>query len=182
MKLKINVIDLDGTLIPYDSFRKYVYHFLFNRSAVIPIAILILLRVTRSIGLCTFKKHVMGISRKVPFYSQNLVEFSDHVLRELDQNILLQIKRHTDDKTINVLCSASPEDYVSLIASKLNWQFIASKLDQQSSEFLHMHGANKLSAIQKKYPAGVYVYNFAISDSESDAGLIDKFQYKILKK
>ena len=182
MKPRINVIDLDGTLIPYDSFRKYVYHFLVKRSAFIHIAILILLRLTRSISPAIFKKHVVKKSRKVPSYSQNLVEFSNCVIRDFDQKIVLQIKEHTDDKTINVLCSASPEDYVSLIASKLNWQFIASKLDQQSSEFLHMHGANKLSAIQKKYPAGVYVYNFAISDSESDAGLIDKFQYKILKK
>jgi len=53
---KINVIDLDKTMIPYDSFRKYIFIFLQDKQFSLKIIYLVLLRKIRLLNMAEFKK------------------------------------------------------------------------------------------------------------------------------
>ena len=86
------------------------------------------------------------------------------------------VRNHSDSDTINVLCTASPEDYVKHLAELLGWPYIASQLDSERNYFVHMHGREKVKTIKKLYPEDRFKYNFAISDSRSDEELLMAFE------
>ena len=73
--------------------------------------------------------------------------------------------------------------YVSEIAKQMGWTGLGTitKKDEMNPLF-HLHGKNKLLFLQKRYPKGVYLYKFAIADSESDLALLEQFEnYELLK-
>jgi len=60
---KINVIDLDKTLIPFDSFRRYIFKYIrFNN--VFFVMVILLLRKLRFIKMDSFKKEMIALYRK----------------------------------------------------------------------------------------------------------------------
>lgn len=174
---KINVIDLDNTLIPYDSFRMYVIEQI--KSGDIILIFLTLLRKVKFISSADYKK-------KVILYKQlkiNIVDINNivsKILNSLNQDILEMINKNTDDRTINILCSASPDVYVKKVAENFSWIGYGSFL--QGKEFYHMWGENKLKFIERKYPSSKYTYNFAISDSKTDIELLERFKKMVLYK
>ena len=180
---KINVIDLDNTLLPYDSFRKYILNFLRNKQFTLHILPLIILRKLRLLNSSAFKKRVIERSRKVDNYNDKMKEFSDQLFADIDNSIIETVKNYTDSETINILCTASPEDYVNHLAELLGWPYVASQLDSDKNHFVHMHGRRKVETIRKLYPEDRFRYNFAISDSQSDKELLMAFEsYVICRK
>lgn len=173
---KINVIDLDKTLLPYDSFRKYILIFLRNKHSVFCILPLVLFRKLRLLNSSAFKKRVIEIGRKVDNYNERMKKFSDQLFADIDNSIVETVRSYTDSDTINILCSASPEDYVRHLAEFLGWECLASQLDSDKNHFVHMHGQRKVEAIRKLYPEDKFRYNFAMSDSQSDAELLKAFE------
>ena len=177
---KINVIDLDKTLVPYDSFRKYILIFLRNKQSTFHILPLIILRKLRLLNSSAFKKRVIEIGRKVDNYNDKIKGFSDQLFADIDNSIVETVRSYTDSDTINILCSASPEDYVNHLADLLGWECLASQLNSNKNHFVHMHGQRKVEAIRKLYPEDKFRYNFAISDSQSDEELLKTFEFYVI--
>lgn len=174
MKRKINVIDLDNTLIPFDSFRRLVLQQIskFN----IGIAFIAILRLIRVISGSEFKKRIIII---IEYHNKSKIykQFSDFIIQSINKSLLEKLRKITEEKySINILCSASPNGYVRLVAEKLGWIGCGSYLYNDNNDFYHMHGKNKKEFIKRKFPEDRYLYNYAISDNESDLGLLKMFR------
>jgi len=178
MKL-LNVIDLDKTLLPYDSFRKYIFLFLKNKHFTLQILFLIIVRRMRFIDSTVFKKKIVEIARRDKYYNDKMEKFSDALYVEIDDSVAEIIRINTNKDTINVLCTASPEDYVKRIAEKKKWMYLCSSFND--GIFLHMFGKQKVISIKSHFPCNKYEYNFAISDNKNDLELLRLFKvYKLL--
>lgn len=175
MKKKINVIDLDKTLIPYDSFRLLAIEEI--KKGNMKVIIITLLRVIRLISLKKYKEiAIQTLDKKYDKYF--FKEFALKLYKDIDSIVLKKILDETDDNTINVLLSASPDLYVKYLINKLNWIGSGSYIND-SGIFIHLHGNQKRNWIKKKYYFRDYNYNLAISDSPSDDNLLDLFKIKI---
>jgi hypothetical protein len=175
---KINVIDLDKTLIPYDSFRYYVMEKI--RSGNIKILIFSVLRKLRLLSASEFKRKVI-LQTSLLINNKDLEQISLKILNSINSEVYDIIIENTDNETINILCSASPDAYVKKVAEHFNWIGYGSYFN--GIDFCHMWGENKLRFIESNYPSNKYIYNFAISDSEIDLQLLKTFnKYKLLKR
>jgi len=177
--MKINVIDLDNTLLPYDSFRKYILIFLRSREISLRMISWVILRKIRVLDLATFKRETIKTARKKCNYEQVMRRFSNRLFADIDNSIIDILTRYTDRETINILCTASPEDYVKHLAELLGWKHIASRFDVDSSRFIHMYGEGKTMAIMRLYPRDQFRYNLSISDSGSDQELLSLFDFPL---
>jgi len=185
VKKKINVIDLDNTLLPYNSFTRFVLYFMIHWKLFFPILFLSFLRILWILRRDSYQKRILLLTRKTQNYETRLQEFSLMLYKDIKTTILRFIKENTDDKTINVLCTASPEDYVRYLCKKIKgWSCLCSTFDDQSGAFYHMYGPNKVTALTQYYPSNSYIYHVAISDSETDLELLRLFDmaFRIKKK
>lgn len=171
---QINVIDLDLTLIPYDSFTDYLHRPLHYPLTFLPGLMIIYLRKLRIITLHTQKKLSILLNNYTQRYDEFVGQYSKQLYSHIDKNVYDQVMSHSNGSTINILCSASPEDYVKPLAKKLGWGCIASNFDE-NKKFNHVYGNRKVQLIKKVYPRHKYYYNFAISDSISDKSLLKLF-------
>jgi phosphoserine phosphatase len=180
MKKRINVIDLDNTLIPFDSFRKLVFKEIFKCN--VKIIIISFLRFLRLISDDNFKKDIIDILDKRPSISKLYANFAEVIFKKINYDVLSLIETNTTkDRAINILCSASPNEYVQIIANRLGW--VGSGSGYYDSKFINMYGENKKIFIKKKYPSDKYIYNFSISDSKSDLDLLKMFDnYMLFEK
>jgi len=178
---KINLIDLDLTLIGYDSFRKYVLYFMFSDCVTFAKYIYwIFQRYSKRISRADLFSKIILEARKRSDYGQLMEKFAGLAIKNIDPKILDFIKIHTDENSLNVLCSASPDDYVKIIASKLNWESFCSYFNEDG-EFVHLWGIGKKNGVEKKYPKTEFEYNFAVSDN--DLELLKRFkEYKLYNK
>ena len=182
MKQNLNVIDLDRTLLPYDSFRKYIFLFLKNNDVLIYIVFFLFLRKLRMINSSVFKKKIIKKVRKTKDYDLKIKKFTQQLYDDINSQIMSLITEHSDERTKIVLCTASIDDYVKYLSNLLGWEYVCSELDLRGDNFVHMYGEKKFSTINTLYPAKKYFYNFAISDSKSDKVLLEKFKSNILVK
>ncbi len=175
MKKKINVIDLDSTLLPHNSLIYYVLLFMKNKRCFLPVLFHLEQRITGKITKDEFLKKIMITARKTTNYEKKVKRFGLSLYDDIRKPMLRFIMQNTDEFTINILCTASPEDYVKYLCEKLGWPYISSTLDKNDENFIHMFGHNKIIAVKKMYPKQKYTYNLAMSDNESDRGLLKLF-------
>lgn len=175
MKRAINVIDLDKTLIPYDSFRvlikKEILKFNF------PIIFLTFFRILKIQSSEDYKRKVTLIIGK----KYNLLffkEFAKSIYMDIDTEVLAEIQLETKEGTLNILLSASPNIYVKHLIDKLGWMGSGSYFDN-SENFIHLYGKDKIKWLDTNYKMSEYVYNFAISDSSTDDELLSLFGRKL---
>ena len=174
---KINVIDLDNTLIPFDSFRFLVLEEIKRLNVIV--IILTVFRKLRIIKLANYKCLIIN-ALKLDENVDSLELISEKIVQSINKIIMEKAKQHCNENTLNILCSASPEVYVKIVAQKLGWVGYGSHFVEK--QFYHMYGANKVEFIKTKYPTKDYNYNFAISDSESDLGLLKLFdKYELIQ-
>lgn len=174
---KINVIDLDHTLINFDSFRKYVLNF-FRRGDLF-LAFLIFQRKIKVLSSPEFKMKVTLRCRPKHNYEQQLKLLSEFILQNINEEIISKINNHSDERTINVLSTASISDYVTLVAEKLGWVSISTIVEDDHVN--HNYGKQKQINLLNSYPKDRYQYNFAISDSETDLELLKLFnKYELI--
>ncbi len=171
--ISINVIDFDKTLIPFDSFRAFVLKEI--RRFRLSFLLISVLRFIRIINAGTYKRLIINIVLKSSFDSFRLESFCDDLFGNIDSHVSDIIKEKTDNNTINILCSASPDFYISAIASKLGWKGYGSHINDDG-QFLHLYGSNKKEFILKYFPKSEYNYKFSISDSKSDLSLLELFE------
>ena len=183
MKKKINFIDLDNTLLPYNSFTRFVFYFMMNLKLFFPLLFLSFLRIIGFKRRDSYQKSVLLLTRKIPDYELKLKDFSLLLYRDIKTSIQQVIQDYTDENTINVLCTASPEDYVHYFCEKLkDWKYLCSTLDKQSGSFYHMYGPNKLEVFTTIYKKDFYKYNVGLSDSKTDLDLLRLFDVAFLIK
>lgn len=171
---KINAIDLDKTLIPFDSFRTLIILFLLRKKFLTLVAFLTLMRLMRLLDNGEFKHRALKIIRKDKHYNGLIQKLVIKITEALKPEILRLIEQETDKDTINVLVSASPIDYVRLVAQNLGWPYLASEF--KNNIFFHCHEIKKKELVQIHYPNHEFIYNFAISDSLSDMPLLKMFK------
>ncbi len=175
MKKKINVIDLDNTLLPYNSLIHFVWCFIKNRRCFLPLILCLIQRMRGKITKEEYLKKVLITVRKTTHYEKKVKKFGFALYDDIRKPMLRFVEENTDDTTNNILCTASPEDYVKYLCEKLGWTYIGSTLDNNDENFNHMHGHNKVIAVQKIYPQQEYTYNLAMSDNISDSELLKLF-------
>jgi phosphoserine phosphatase len=122
-----------------------------------------------------YLKKVLITTRKATHYEKKVKKFGLSLYDDIRKPMLRFISENTDESTINILCTASPEDYVRYLCEKLGWPYISSTLDNTDENFIHMYGNNKVIAVQKMYPKQGYTYNLAMSDNISDWELLKLF-------
>jgi len=174
-KAKINVIDLDKTLIAYDSFRGLIIQELktFN-SYIIYITTL---RVLRLISGTKYKRRTSLYFEKK--YNENyFIEYANKLYKDIDQRVLDKIKLDTDDETINILLTASPNFFAKHLIKKLKWSGSGSYFDNKDN-YIHLYGEEKIKWLDHKFNPYKFDYNFAISDSSSDDKLLSLFKRKV---
>lgn len=183
---KLNVIDLDKTLLPFDSFTHLLFRSLLKPNCFFILSYLILLRVVGSLDRENFARRVLLLLQKQKIFFQEMQAYEDELFNQLDPDVIQLIQAHSDTETINVLCSASPVDYVAPLAQKLNWECLCTHFEDSDSVsnpiFHHLYSEKKMLAVLKKYPDSFYSYNFSISDSESDLSLLKLFTHSVLFK
>jgi len=175
MKKKINVIDLDSTLLPHNSLIYFVLLFMKNRQCFLPLLFYLEQRITGIITKEEFLKKIMITARKSTHYEKKVKKFGLSLYDDIRKPMLRFILQNTDEFTMNILCTASPEDYVKYLCEKLGWPYISTTLDNNDENFIHMFGHNKVIAVQKMYPKQDYTYNLAMSDNISDRELLKLF-------
>jgi len=175
MKKKINVIDLDSTLLPYNSLIHFALLFMKKRRCFLPLVLYLTQRITGKITRDEYLKKVLITARKTTHYEKKVKKFGLSLYDDIRKPMLRFISENTDESTMNILCTASPEDYVKYLCEKLGWPYISSTLDSHDENFIHMFGHNKVIAVQKMYPKQDYTYNLAMSDNMSDRELLKLF-------
>ncbi len=176
MEKKINVVDLDSTLLPYDSLIHFVWLFMKNRRCFLPLLLYLTQRMTGNITKEEYLKKILITARKTTQYEKKVKKFGLSLYDDIRTPMLRFILKNTDEFTTNVLCTASPQDYVKYLCEKLGWSCISSTLDDNDENFIHMYGPNKVSAVQKMYPKQDYSYHLAMSDNKSDRDLLKLFE------
>ena len=182
MKKKINVIDLDKTLLPYNSFTRFVLYFIRNWRLFFPILFLSFLRIIGLLSRSSFKKRFLLLIRKSLNYEKNLKDFSLMLYKDIKKNVMQFIQKNSDENTINILCTSSPEDYAIYLSKKIGWICLSSSLDNCSGFFNHLYGPNKITVLTQCFNPDLYFYNIAISDSKTDLNLLRLFDKAFIIK
>lgn len=183
MKKKINVIDLDNTLLPYNSWAKFVMVFLSNWRCFFPIIYYSLLRGVGMLSRGMYQRNLLRVIRKIHGYEDTAKTFGEALFQDVRPPLVRFIMENTDEATVNVLCTASPEDYVKYLSKKLGWRYVSSTLDQDDTHFIHMFRERKIVAISQEYPLKDFDYHLAMSDDRGDLELLKLFEtYYLVRK
>ena len=171
MKKKINVIDLDKTLLPYDSFRVLVKKEI--KSLNIFVGLVTLLRILRLIGPFQYKEMISKHLKKKKS-EEYFISFANSLIPDFDKRLISIIDSKTDSNTTNVLLSASPHLYVRYLIKKLAWKGTGSYFNDDN-KFIPIFGDKKISWLKKNFSDKSYLYNYSVSDSKSDLKLLKLF-------
>lgn len=169
--IKINVIDLDKTLIPYDSFRELIKNEILRLD--IRIIFFSFCRINRLISNEKFKKKTISLINSK--YDEDFFQsYATKIYQDIDKSVLNKIINESDRNTCNILLSASPDIYVKLLINKLEWSGKGSYFDENGN-FHHLYENGKIEWLKKNFISSKYIYNYAISDGSSDEKLLDLF-------
>lgn len=177
---QINVIDLDDTLINFDSMRYYLWYNI-NYKNIFYVFILSLLKFLNIISYNKYIFKCVIVFRKSNNYKDIILKLSNKIIESINKDVQKLIEINTNNETLNILCTASIDDYVLIVANHLGFEAICSTI--QNNNFERMYGENKVKSITNIYPKNEFIYNFAISDSKSDLKLLKMFKsYELIEK
>jgi phosphoserine phosphatase len=166
------VVDFDKTLIPYDSFRSYIFLWLKKYPFYIG-----MLLVFRKIGLLSSielkKSFLKKISKNIDYQKINTL-FSQKLVSDIRLDILQEVREKQTPGSCVLLLSASPDSYIKLVGNQLKFSTAGS--DFVNGNFQHLHSEGKIYFLKKQYPFTEFNYLYAISDSASDIKLLEMFQ------
>jgi phosphoserine phosphatase len=168
---KLCVFDLDGTLIPHDSFGRLVRQNMAARPSLFFAALARKSRLLSRTGFAEFA-HQKLADRLTGKAGE---EIAADVLSAIIPARRARIEEWRGKRAFLVLLSASPHEYVSAVGEALG--FDASHGSQfETGGYLHLHGAGKRLFIDAHYPASEWSRAYAIADSNSDAELLSGFE------
>jgi HAD superfamily phosphoserine phosphatase-like hydrolase len=166
------VFDLDGTLIPYDSFGRIVRPILAQRPSLLIQAVL------RRLGFISRSQFAERSHRAFRQSTPN-TEDLDAIARKIVGDVPLERRRLIDSWRQRdghlVLLSASPDDYVQLVGRHLGFDATFGS-HWENNQYRHLHGDAKRRFIDERFPATEWERTFAIADQESDEPLLKEFR------
>ena len=133
------VIDLDKTLIPFDSFRRYL--FLWSQYYPVLIFKLLFLRKFRLLSLSDFKNQFIANISKHKFYDKINEEFAISLVKAINKDIIKIVSEKSKKDCIVLLLSASSDDYVSIVAKLIEFEGQGSYFFKNN--FFHLHGKGR---------------------------------------
>jgi phosphoserine phosphatase len=157
MKKRLNIIDLDGTLITDDSLRLLAMQRMTHPMVALQVA-LRAMKLTDEAAL-----HRYFFRRPLPPDQAEM--FCQSLVALVNPQVLALIREHNSAQTL--LLSASPDWYVKPFAAALG-MLGAGSHDTAEGEFLYCKGAGKLALLAAKFPVSDYDYHLGIGDSEAD--------------
>jgi phosphoserine phosphatase len=179
MRTNLIVVDFDNTLIPFDSFRRFVFFWMKH----IPIftGIILLLRLFRLLGVADFKKMLILSVRKRKYFTFQNIVFSDFLFKSIDSEVVQKIRNEARDNTTILLLSASPDLYINKVGEKLGFKAKGSYFNS-NNQFIHLFGFQKIEYLRNEFPEEQYCYLYAISDSFTDLEMLKLFKkYDLVK-
>lgn len=163
--------DFDKTLVPYDSYNRYLKHLLLLRPMTI--GGLLVLRKMRIISSLKLKQYVTKIVSRSKKLTDDARRFADKVM------IDVQIPK-IEQRSVMLIISASPKVYMHYIAEQLDCELICS--DYIDNQYVEMYGETKAKYLLQYFPQSEYAYQYAMSDSESDICWMKEFeQFEIIE-
>ena len=171
--MQLFAYDFDKTLVPYDSFRRYLLHLLWLRP--VRVGLLLLLRKMHLISSVDLKRRVTKIVEQSEALTKDAKHFAERIINDVHwpQNVCKD--------GVTLIISASPKVYMQHIADLLQCELLSS--DYIDNEYVEMFGETKRKFIHQHYPQLDYVYEDALSDSASDLPWMKEFKrYKIIEK
>jgi phosphoserine phosphatase len=173
---RLNLIDLDKTLIPFDSFRLLIKEQVYQGDLYT--CFLLVLRTTRLISSGRFKRFFILHLKKQPVFEKRMEAFATEIVGSVRSEILEMIEKHSGPETVNIIFSASPQEYVEKIAQRLGFTGFGSTFENNT--YIELKGNQKIIRLQTLFPDNKFHYQFAISDSRDDRNLINLFENHIL--
>lgn len=171
MKL-LYVYDFDKTLVPYDSFRRYLWHLM--RYQPFYICYLLLLRKCRIISSKDLKEKITILVESSPFLLKDAKSFANIIKHDITIPTM-------QETAITLLITASPMVYMRYVVENMNCDILCS--DYIDNKYVEMYGHTKAHYLHCYYPSSSYKYAYAISDSMSDICWMNEFsEYEIIKK
>jgi phosphoserine phosphatase len=167
---RLNVIDLDHTLLRFDSLRR-----LLLQQMNVDLLWLVACRGARVIGRAAFAARVHDALRQLLTDRSWVESFARSLCAELDQRALAHARAHMSPGDLTLIVSSAPEEYVSVLARELGYVGLGSRLTSAGRPYFHCFGPNKLLLLQERYPPERHEYHFAMSDSRSDIPLLALF-------
>lgn len=164
--------DFDKTLVPYDSFRRYLWHLMHNRPFYI--CYLLVLRKCRIISSKELKEKVTILVES----SKCLTEDAKLFANTIKQDICIP---KVQENSAILLITASPKVYMKYVVEYWDCHMLCS--DYIDNEYIEMYGRTKAVFLHRYYPTSKYQYTYALSDSTSDICWMKEFnEYEIIKK
>ncbi|PID94134.1 MAG: hypothetical protein CSA95_04345 [Bacteroidetes bacterium] len=167
------VVDLDKTLLDFDSFRYLTLQNIWNYK----ILYYTFLRKLRFLSAYDFKEKVMSfiLKNKGEKYFEGFV---DNLVNSIDKKVYNHVLNYQSEGDEILLLSASPKYYVDKIARNIKWASYGSTFKEidKNMENLHLYGDEKVNYLTKNYLSETYQYKYAISDSLSDMKLLTLFE------
>jgi len=170
--ISLFVFDFDKTLIPFDSFRRYVFHWLKYK----PLAIIkfLVFRKLRIYDGAKFKRKIIRSIFKHPKFESINQKFVESLIPHVNFKIISnQIENESKTKIILIL-SASPDIYISEVANAI--ELVGKGSHFVNNQFFHLYGTGKIEYLKRYYPKERYRYVYSISDSKSDLDLLKLFE------
>ncbi len=176
MKTIVNVIDLDDTLLKTDSSMLFYRWLLLRRPWIATILISRFLKILPEEKM----KKLLYLSGKKAFTAAG-ADFLNRLGQEIDQKLIEHMHTYTDPSQTTVVFSASFDFYVVPFIRSLGFAGYGSTMDP-GGKFRHLKREEKINLLQELFPPERSDYNYAVSDSHSDEGLLEKFRYGFLIK
>lgn len=165
--------DFDGTMIPYDSFRRYLWHLM--KLKPVRIGWLLMLRKMRLLSAERLKERVTRMVTHSETLKQDAKRFAKRIVYDVQMPVI------APKESIVLIISASPDVYMRYVAEALACELLSSSM--QDGTYVEMYGETKKTWIKQLYPKAEYVWTYAASDSASDECWMKEFkQYEIIDK
>lgn len=170
--IPLYVYDFDKTLIPFDSFRVYVFYWL--RHIPFKMFKLLILRKLRIYTAEKFKLKVIQAVSTQPDFEELNQKFVIKMLANVNHSTLKKVPVLETTPNHVLILSASPDIYIGKVASALGIYGKGSFIDSDS--FFHLYSAGKVKFLVENYPKSTYRYVYSVSDSKSDLVLLELFE------
>lgn len=176
-RCKIAVFDLDGTLIKGSSFNIFIWFLLKklfksgNYSLVIIIVYNFILQVLRLKSRASVKFRIMLIADNY-LSSDDWFVFANKIVSRMNYDLIMKLRDFQSTNTNAVLLSASPEQYVSQIASILNFDYSAGTKTNGIEKYQEMRGEHKVKILNNLIPENSEI-KYIFTDHHDDFKLIE---------
>lgn len=168
--IELYAYDFDKTLIPYDSFRRYLWYLC--KYKPITVLSLILLRKLRLLSSSSLKHRITRLVESSSYLTVKTKLFSEQLKKDIEW---------PENKDVTLIITASPLVYMKYIVNDSTYQLLCS--DAIDNRYVKMYGHTKATFLHIHYPQSKYHYTYAMSDSTSDMCWMKEFErFEIIRK